>query len=78
MRPSDIEGTFKDAKERWIAGFERDYIASLLKKNTGNISHAAREAEIDRKYKSLQAAPTEMPASTAAYYEQAIRTVVRF
>jgi DNA-binding NtrC family response regulator len=50
MRPSDIEGTFKDAKERWIAGFERDYIASLLRKNTGNISHAAREAEIDRKY----------------------------
>jgi DNA-binding NtrC family response regulator len=50
MRPSDIEGTFKDAKERWIAGFERDYIASLLRKNNGNISHAAREAEIDRKY----------------------------
>jgi len=50
MRPSDIEGTFKDAKERWIASFERDYIASLLRKNNGNISHAAREAEIDRKY----------------------------
>jgi DNA-binding NtrC family response regulator len=50
MRPSDIEGTFKDAKERWVASFERDYIASLLRKNNGNISHAAREAEIDRKY----------------------------
>jgi len=50
MRPSDIEGTFKDAKERWIASFERDYIGSLLRKNGGNISHAAREAEIDRKY----------------------------
>ncbi len=54
MRPSAdpriAEGTFKDAKERWIASFERDYIASLLKKNNGNISHAAREAEIDRKY----------------------------
>ena len=43
-------GTFKDAKEKWIAGFERDYIAQLLQKNGANISHAAREAELDRKY----------------------------
>jgi DNA-binding NtrC family response regulator len=46
----DVDGTFKDAKERWIASFEREYISSLLKKNNGNISHAARESEIDRKY----------------------------
>ncbi|MDW8245979.1 MAG: sigma 54-interacting transcriptional regulator [Sandaracinaceae bacterium] len=46
----DIEGTFKDAKERWIALFERDYVAHLLKKHNGNISQAAREAQIDRKY----------------------------
>jgi DNA-binding NtrC family response regulator len=45
-----IEGTFKDAKERWVSSFERDYIASLLAKNNNNISHAARESEIDRKY----------------------------
>ena len=44
------EVTFKDAKERWVASFERDYILALLKKNNGNISHAAREADIDRKY----------------------------
>ncbi|MBK8480093.1 MAG: sigma 54-interacting transcriptional regulator [Proteobacteria bacterium] len=44
------DGTFKDAKERWVSGFERDYILSLLKKSNGNISHAAREADIDRKY----------------------------
>ncbi|MCA9667927.1 MAG: sigma 54-dependent Fis family transcriptional regulator [Myxococcales bacterium] len=44
------EVTFKDAKERWISSFERDYILALLKKNGGNISHAAREADIDRKY----------------------------
>ena len=50
FRAAEIDGTFKDAKERWIASFERDYIASLLRKNNGNISHAAREAEIDRKY----------------------------
>jgi DNA-binding NtrC family response regulator len=50
FRSAELEGTFKDAKERWIASFERDYIAALLKKNNGNISHAAREADIDRKY----------------------------
>jgi len=44
------EITFKEAKERWVSSFERDYILALLKKNDGNISHAAREADIDRKY----------------------------
>ncbi len=42
--------TFKNAKERWVSSFERDYIVSLLRRNNGNISHAAREADIDRKY----------------------------
>ena len=41
---------FKEAKEDWVSSFERDYIHSLLKKNSFNISHAAREADIDRKY----------------------------
>ena len=45
-----FESTFKEAKERWVSSFERDYIVALLKKNHGNISHAAREADIDRKY----------------------------
>jgi transcriptional regulator of acetoin/glycerol metabolism len=44
------ETTFKEAKEKWVGSFERDYILALLKKNNGNISHAAREADIDRKY----------------------------
>jgi DNA-binding NtrC family response regulator len=47
---ADVDSTFKDAKERWVSSFERDYILQLLKKNKGNISHAAREADIDRKY----------------------------
>jgi DNA-binding NtrC family response regulator len=42
--------TFKDAKERWVATFERDYIVQMLRRNNGNISHAARHADIDRKY----------------------------
>jgi DNA-binding NtrC family response regulator len=51
MQPMpDSDSTFKDAKERWVSSFERDYIVTLLKKNKGNISHAAREADIDRKY----------------------------
>jgi transcriptional regulator of acetoin/glycerol metabolism len=52
-RPPDdlLDGvTFKDAKERWVSSFERDYIVSLLRRHGGNISHAAREADIDRKY----------------------------
>jgi transcriptional regulator with GAF, ATPase, and Fis domain len=44
------DGSFKEAKERFVATFERDYLASLLKKHQGNVSRAAREAEIDRKY----------------------------
>jgi DNA-binding NtrC family response regulator len=51
--PDDLLGegvTFKDAKERWVASFERDYIVSLLRRHGGNISHAARDADIDRKY----------------------------
>jgi DNA-binding NtrC family response regulator len=52
MRPAQetFEATFKEAKERWVSSFERDYIVALLRKNNGNISHAAREADIDRKY----------------------------
>ncbi|GMV43256.1 MAG: hypothetical protein AMXMBFR64_49720 [Myxococcales bacterium] len=48
--PSAADKSFKDAKEEWVSNFERDYIAALLKKNNMNISHAAREADIDRKY----------------------------
>ena len=44
------EKPFKVAKEEWVSTFERDYIFNLLKKNSMNISHAAREADIDRKY----------------------------
>jgi len=45
-----VVGTFKDAKEHWVSSFEKDYIVHLLTKNGHNISHAAREADIDRKY----------------------------
>jgi transcriptional regulator with GAF, ATPase, and Fis domain len=43
-------GSFKEAKERLLSSFERDFLVALLKKTGGNISQAAREADIDRKY----------------------------
>jgi DNA-binding NtrC family response regulator len=47
---ADVSLPFKEAKERWVSSFERDYLVALLKKHRSNISHAAREADIDRKY----------------------------
>ncbi|HYI01816.1 sigma 54-interacting transcriptional regulator [Hyalangium sp.] len=41
---------FKEAKERLIEGFERDYLKGLLERCEGNVSRASREAGIDRVY----------------------------
>lgn len=41
---------FKEAKEEWVSAFEREYLESLLTKHGGNLSQAAREAEVDRKH----------------------------
>ncbi|EAU65344.1 response regulator HsfA [Stigmatella aurantiaca DW4/3-1] len=41
---------FKEAKERLIEGFERDYFRSLMERCEGNVSRASREAGIDRFY----------------------------
>jgi DNA-binding NtrC family response regulator len=46
----ELEKPFKEAKEAWISNFEKDYVLALLRKNSYNISHASREADIDRKY----------------------------
>jgi DNA-binding NtrC family response regulator len=63
---TDLDDTlesFKVAKERWITLFERDYILTALKRSKYNISHAAREAAIDRKYfrKLMQKYDIEIP-----------------
>jgi len=46
----DIDLPFKEAKARVVDAFERSYIDALLKKHEGNLSAAARAAEIDRKH----------------------------
>ncbi|SEU41694.1 DNA-binding transcriptional response regulator, NtrC family, contains REC, AAA-type ATPase, and a Fis-type DNA-binding domains [Myxococcus fulvus] len=46
----ELDLPFKEAKERLIEGFERDYLKNLLERCEGNISRAAREADIDRVY----------------------------
>lgn len=40
---------FKEAKEKWIESFEKDYLVECLRKNNMNISKAAKQAGIDRK-----------------------------
>jgi DNA-binding NtrC family response regulator len=47
---SDIDLPFKAAKARVVDDFERSYIEALLKRHQGNLSAAARAAEIDRKH----------------------------
>lgn len=42
--------TFKQAKDKVVRSFARDYLVDLLEKNQFNISAAAREADIARNY----------------------------
>ncbi|MBZ0236462.1 MAG: sigma 54-interacting transcriptional regulator [Deltaproteobacteria bacterium] len=52
--PSEMEFqggmSFRDTKEKWNEIFERRYLTWLLKRAEGNISKAARDADMDRKY----------------------------
>lgn len=41
---------FKEAKQKVVEVFERDYLIDLLRRNNYNLSKAAREAGIDRKH----------------------------
>jgi transcriptional regulator with GAF, ATPase, and Fis domain len=40
---------FKDAKDQIIEAFERQYLVDLIERHEGNISRAARAADMDRK-----------------------------
>ncbi|NOY25623.1 MAG: sigma 54-dependent Fis family transcriptional regulator [Oligoflexia bacterium] len=43
------ERPFKDAKDQIIEAFEREYLLDLLERHQGNVSKAARAADMDRK-----------------------------
>ena len=52
--PSETAGNlsalpWKDAREHYLANFERSYAQALLARCSGNVSAAAREAGVDRK-----------------------------
>jgi DNA-binding NtrC family response regulator len=44
----DANLPFKEAKQHWVDGFERRYLAALYHKHGGNISHAAEAAGLTR------------------------------
>jgi DNA-binding NtrC family response regulator len=46
----NIDLPFKEAKAHVIDSFEREYIRAQLKRHEGNLSAAARAAEVDRKH----------------------------
>ena len=45
---AQLDGPFHDVKDRVIAQFERDYLTRLIARAVGNMSKAARQANIDR------------------------------
>ena len=46
----DLSGTFKDAKEKAVDRFESAYLSALMRRCAGNLSLAAREADVARHY----------------------------
>jgi DNA-binding NtrC family response regulator len=46
----ESSSNFKQAKERLILGWERNYLTRLLERTRGNITRAAREGGVDRAY----------------------------
>jgi DNA-binding NtrC family response regulator len=46
--PLDLSGTFSDAKGRAIERFEKAYLETLMRRCSGNLSRASREADIAR------------------------------
>ena len=46
----DEQKSYRDTKAEWEAYFEKRYVAWLLERADGNISRAARAADMDRKY----------------------------
>ncbi len=49
VRSVDKNLPYKEAKQRWVEPFEREYLIELLKRNKNNVTYAAQDAGIDRK-----------------------------
>jgi DNA-binding NtrC family response regulator len=47
---ADCDAKFKEAKEKLVSAFEKEYLNRLLERTGHNIAKAAREAGIDRKH----------------------------
>jgi transcriptional regulator of acetoin/glycerol metabolism len=43
------ELSFKDAKDKWVEHFEKDFLEKALKKHSGNISKAAEKCGVNRR-----------------------------
>jgi transcriptional regulator of acetoin/glycerol metabolism len=46
----DEQKSYRENKEQWENEFEKRYLTWLMQRAQGNISRAAREADMDRKY----------------------------
>ena len=46
----DPDKSYRETREAWENDFERRYVSWLLKSHQGNVSSAARAADMDRKY----------------------------
>jgi transcriptional regulator of acetoin/glycerol metabolism len=46
----DTKLSFAEAKQRLVDQFERRYLSALLQQTGGNVSQAARHADLDRPY----------------------------
>ncbi len=46
----DTSLPFKEAKQKIVENFEKEYLEDLLKRNQYNVSKASREAQVDRKH----------------------------
>jgi transcriptional regulator with GAF, ATPase, and Fis domain len=59
----DLAANLKDAKERMVSVFEREYLIKLLEKHHMNISRVARDAGIDRRhvYRLLKKYEIDLP-----------------
>ncbi|HWO08948.1 MAG TPA: helix-turn-helix domain-containing protein, partial [Polyangiaceae bacterium] len=46
----DVHLPYKEAKQRLIAQFDDEYVQALMRRNGGNISRAAKAADLSRKH----------------------------